>query len=362
MIFGRSFKLFREKKIPQRKIPRIMCTLGKTTDDIGVLAEMINSGMAAARINTAYATIPEYKQRIDVLRSLRGAISKIPVVLDLKGSQIRLVIEGSMPGKINKFSIAAEDEFPIGFQKGLIAFNYNLSSDIMPGDQVLFENGTIRTIVAEKKEKYAKLKVIEAGEGYIRHGMGVNVPGKLFRNIPRLSPKDFEVIDFAFLENVEYIAISFVRESEDVFCVKRELEKKSKGIILPKIIIKIEDPIGIKNLPTIINDARKEETELMVMIGRGDMFVESPKYMLGVFQKEIISVCKKNDTTVIVATGLLESMQFNRYPTRSEVCDVTNSVLDEPDWLMLSAETANSDYPVEAVKMLQSIINECEKM
>ena len=100
----------------------------------------------------------------------------------------------------------------------------------------------------------------------------------------------------------------------------------------------------------------------MVMLGRGDLFVEAQKHKLAVLQKEAIGICKKLNTPVIVATGLLESMQFNPYPTRSEVCDVTNSVLDEPDWLMLSAETSNSSFPIEAVKMLQSIIKECEKI
>lgn len=352
MIFGKSFRFFRK-----RKSPLIMCTLGTTTDNNNVLAEMIDSGMAAARINTAYATIPEYKQRIDVLRR----IAKIPVVLDLKGSQIRLVTDVSDSGKRNKYSINAGEEFVVGFQDGALSFNHNLTGMLSAGDQILFENGTVQTIVADKKEKYVKLKVIEAGEGYLKHSMGVNIPGKMLSGIPKLSKKDLEIINFAFSENIEYIAISFVRDSEDVFCVKSEFEK-NVGVLAPKIIIKIEDPLGIKNLSSIINDARKKGIELSVMIARGDLFVETPKHKLAVLQKAMIDICKKFDVPVIVATGLLESMQFNRFPTRSEVCDVTNSVLDEPDWLMLSAETSNSRYPVEAVKMLQSIIKECEKI
>ncbi|MBI2626098.1 MAG: hypothetical protein HYW69_00705 [Candidatus Nealsonbacteria bacterium] len=343
---GKGFKGLWQKVIGANKGPKIICTLGTTTDDESVLRQMIEYGMAAARINTAYATIPEYKKRIEAVRRL----AKIPIILDLKGSQIRLLTN-------NRYSIEPGEEFSVGFKAGDISFNYDFFEDISPGDIILFENGTIKTVVAEKKNRYLALRVIEAGEGRLRNHMGVNIPGKVFRNIPLLSEKDMEVIDFALKEKIEYLAISFVRKSEDVF----NLADRLAGGNPPRIIIKIEDPVGAKNLQQIIRESRNRSIELIVMIGRGDLFVEAPKHRLPFIQKEIIKICKELSTEVIVATGLLESMQFNPYPTRSEVCDTANAVFDGADWLMLSAETSNSSYPAEAVKMLKSVIEGCQE-
>lgn len=339
MKFGRNFKS-----------PKIICTLGTTTDDADILKEMIKEGMRCARINTAYTDTKRYKERIDLLRS----IEKIPVILDLKGSQIRISTE-------DKYRIAVGMEFPVGFQKGSIAFNHDFFDEIFPGDRVLFENGTIKTVVAEKKNHYLVLKIIEAGEGYLTNHMGVNVPGRIFRNILSLTQRDVEIIHFALEERVEFIAISFARSVEDVFNLKKAMEGAEKNKSnQPGIIIKIEDPVGVDNLEKIIRDTKTQGIELAVMIGRGDLFVESPQIQLPFIQKKIINTCDGLETPVIVATGLLESMQYNPYPTRSEVCDTANAILDGADWLMLSGETSNSRYPVEAVRMLSDIIKESQ--
>lgn len=336
-LFGKSFKP-----------PKIICTIGTTTDDENILREMIKEGMACARINTAYVGIPEYKRRIDALRK----IANLPVILDLKGSQIRVSTD-------DKYRIEQGDEFPVGFQKGAISFNYDFFDEILPGDVVLFENGTIKTIVAEKHQngRYVTLGVLEAGEHHLTNRMGANIPNRIFKGIPLLTPKDKEVIDFALREKIEFLAISFVRSSQDVLNVKKIIEAGNSGH-KPKIIAKIEDPIGFAALGSIIKESKKD---IMVMIGRGDLFVEAPQNALALIQKEIIKLCNKQGVSVIVATGLLESMQFNPHPTRSEVCDTANAVLDGADWLMLSAETSNSRYPAEAVKTLAGIIEECRK-
>lgn len=353
---GKNFNL---KTVFQRifgsgKIPKIICTLGTTTDDVNVQKQMIRWGMAAVRLNTAYATILQYQQRIASVKK----IADIPAILDLKGSQIRLLTN-------DRYHIETGEAFNVGFKTGDIAFNYDFFNEISPGEQILFENGTIRTVVAEKKNHYLVLQVLQAGEGHIRNHMAANVPGKIFRSVPLLTQKDIEVIDFAVKERIEYLAISFVRTMKDINNLREAIlaasRKNSSKTPLPGIIIKIEDLTGVKNLPAIIKETQEQRQELLVMIGRGDMFVEAPKYRLPFIQKEIIQICHELNTQVIVATGLLESMQFNPEPTRSEVCDVANSVFDGADWLMLSAETSNSRYPAEAVKMLQNIIEECLK-
>ena len=233
---GTSFKqIFRRVFGDGVEMPKIICTLGTTTDDEAVMRQMIKYGMAAARINTAYATIPEYKKRIDAVRQL----AKIPIILDLKGSQIRLLTD-------DKYRIEPGDEFTVSFQGGPIAFNYDFYGEMSPGEQVLFENGTIRTLVAEKKNHLLVLRVIEAGEGHLRNHMGVNVPGRVFQGIPLLSGKDLEVIKFGIEEKVEYLAISFVRETEDALSLRYAINDlllgKAKANIpvnfKPKMIIK----------------------------------------------------------------------------------------------------------------------------
>lgn len=345
ILFGRN-----SNKAREMKIPKIICTLGTTTDDPFVLRQMIESGMAMARINTAYATIARYKQRIDLLRS----IAEVPVILDLKGSQIRIFTG-------DRYRIGVGDEFPAGFKNGDIAFNHDFFEEVLPGDEILFENGTIRTIVAEKKNHYLVLKVIESGEGHLTNHMGANIPGRVFKSIPSLTEKDREVVEFAVKEKVEFLAVSFVRTSEDVSSLREMINEKKGDHKPPEIIVKIEDPIGAANLETIIKELKDSEPELTVMIGRGDLFVEAPKNQLPFLQKKIIKVCGDFHIPVIAATGFLESMQYGPYPTRAEVCDVVNVILDGADFLMLSGETSNSQYPAEAVKTLQGIIGEYKK-
>lgn len=347
MISGKGFKHLLNRGAGEN--PGIICTLGTTTDAEDVLREMVQYGMACARINTAYADVSEYKRRIDTLRGIKG----LPVILDLKGSQIRITAA-------DKYRIEVGDEFPVGFQRGDIAFNHDFFDEIAPGDLVLFENGTIRTVVSEKKNRYVVLRVVEAGGYHLANHMGVNIPNRLFRGIPLLTPKDLEVIDFALRENIELLAISFARSSQNVLELRNKIVEKGGDPNQVQIVIKIEDPTGFQNLQEIITASKKEGIELAVMIGRGDMFVECQQGQLPFIQKRIIRLCRELDTPVIVATGLLESMQYNRYPTRSEVCDTANAVLDGADWLMLSAETSNSRWPVEAVRMLSDIIKECQ--
>lgn len=330
----------------------IICTLGTTTDDRSVLEDMIASGMSCARMNTAYASIGDYQKRLDLLRS----VAHIPVMMDLKGPEARLISDRPYP--IDKGTYV-----DIGFRDETISFNKDFYKDLVLKDDIYLENGTIHLKVRCKRDRQVRLEVIDPGEGEIRSGMGVNVPGR-YLDVERLSAKDYSVIDFAIQNHVEYLALSFVRDHQDILNLEQAIENirdMYPGSIRPKMVAKIEDSYGIDNLDAIIKSAAEEGQELDVMAARGDLGVELPIEKLPFAQQQIIRTCKKHNTYVITATDLLGSMQYGYMPTRSEVCDVYNALNMGSDALMLSGETSNSRNPVGAVQMLHSIIEKYEK-
>jgi len=384
-----------------RPKPKIICTLGTTTDDYEVLEGMVRHGMNCARINTAYATLEEYKDRIDTLKS----IADLPVMMDIKGPQVRVKSEYNL-------RVSKGDEIMLGFNQGAVHFTKDFLEDLEVDDKITFENGTIETLVIAKNKPARKvtLKVINPGNGDFHKDMGANVPGK-YLNVERFSKKDLEVVDFTIKNNLDYIALSFTRDKEDVKSLyelinkrrnaleegSRKTENKhknkeynplsnynlaqvtskyqssnyqnkyrrdNKGVAEENeekeigIIAKIEDEQGIDNLEDILSYVKRENIKFGVMIARGDMFVELPYYKMPRYQKDIIRLCKKYDVSVITATGLLGSMTESKKPARAEVSDVANAVLDGSDALMLSAETSNSQNPVLAVKVLSEIMRE----
>ena len=175
------------------KKPKIIATLGTTTDSKIVLEQMIVEGMRCARMNTAYATIDEYQARLDMLRD----IAPVDVMMDIKGPQVRLEADRA-------YQIEEEDMIIVGFKNEPIHFNKNFYDDVDAGDEVLIENGTIKTHIAKKKEGKLHLMIDEPGEGQIHKQMGINVPG-IYLNVSKLSSKDKEVIDFTLKNNIEYI-------------------------------------------------------------------------------------------------------------------------------------------------------------
>lgn len=215
-------------------------------------------------------------------------------------------------------------------------------------------------VVKDEERKKVTLLVENPGNSNFHKDMGANVPGR-YLHVDRFSKKDLKVIDFSVKNNLEYIALSFTRDAEDVQeldKVIRQAGKKYDKRKKPTIILKIEDKYGIENLEKILVYARKRNIKLGVMVARGDMTVELPYYKMPAYQKYIINKCKEYRVPVAVATGLLCSMTENNHPARAEISDVANAVLDGSDALMLSAETSNSQNPVLAVKTLSEIARE----
>ena len=316
------------------KKTKIVCTIGPSSLEPETLEKMIDAGMNCARINTAYGDFDRYKTIVDSVREL----ADIPVMVDLKGPEIRIKTEGELV-------VHAGDILEVG--SGTVRFNHNFVEQMSVGDVVLVDNGRIRTIVTEKQDQILRLHV-ERG-GVIADGKGVNVPNKQL-TIQTLSNRDHKIIEFATKHQVEFLALSFTRNAKDVANL-RAAAQGFKGAVISKI----ENFEGLKNFNQILNASEA------IMVARGDLGIEIPTERVPLVQKSLIRKCNQAGKTVITATEMLESMMNNPSPTRAEVSDVANAILDGTDATMLSGETAIGNYPVESVSMMARVANETEK-
>jgi pyruvate kinase len=296
---------------------------------------MYRAGMNGARINTAYGTLEQYGIMVSRLRE----VADIPTIVDLKGPEIRL------RAKVKKI-VNAGDVFELGKGKR-IGFNSDIYEDVDVGDTVLVDNGRLRTQVVEKHGEVLKLLAKTSGE--IDDGKGVNIPNKKLA-VPTLSKKDLQIIDFAKENDVEFIALSFTRSAQDI----TNLKKEANGF-KDAIIAKIENSEGVDKFNEILDASDG------IMVARGDLGVEIEPEKVPHVQKSIIRKCNQRGKIVVTATEMLESMTHQPIPTRAEVSDVANAILDGTEVTMLSGETAVGQYPVESVLMMSRIAKETEK-
>jgi pyruvate kinase len=318
------------------KKTKIICTIGPASLSKEKLRKMYRAGMNGARINTAYGTLDQYR---DMIETIRG-VADIPVIVDIKGPEIRLRVRG-------KRTVKKGDVLEAGFKDETISFSRNFYDGVDVGDNVLVDNGKLRLQVAEKKKSILKLVALTPGE--IDDGKGVNIPYTKLA-VPTLSGRDREIVSLAKEKDVEFIALSFTRNAQDV----KNLRKEAHGF-KGAIIAKIENSEGVNNFNHILDVADG------IMVARGDLGVEIEPERVPLVQKSIIRQCNQRGKTVVTATEMLESMMHNPIPTRAEVSDVANAILDGTEVTMLSGETAVGQYPVEAVSMMSRIAVETEK-
>jgi pyruvate kinase len=274
-----------------------------------------------------------------VIKTIRE-VADIPVIVDIKGPEIRLRVKG-------KKIVEKGDVLEAGFKDETISFTKNFYHEVDVGDNVLVDNGKLRLRVAEKKKTTLKLVALTSGE--MDDGKGVNIPYKQL-TVPTLSGRDREIVHLAKEKDVEFIALSFTRNGRDV----KNLRKETHGF-KGAIIAKIENFEGVNNFDEILEAADG------IMVARGDLGVEIEPERVPLVQKSIIRQCNQRGKTVVTATEMLESMMRNPIPTRAEVSDVANAILDGTEVTMLSGETAVGQYPVEAVSMMSRIAVETEK-
>lgn len=324
---------------------KIICTIGPSSQEHEILVKMIEQGMDVARLNFSHGNFDEHAQRIKAVRKAAKTVEKaVAIMLDTKGPEIRT---GLLANK--KIRLEGGQHFILSSREILgnehaahISYEY-LHEEISPGDTILLSDGLISLQVEEVKDKDIHCLVMNGGE--LGEKKGVNIPGVRI-NLPFLSDKDRQDINFGIDQGVDYIAASFVRTSRDVLEIKRILEQRNSDI---DIIAKIESQEGVDNLENIIKVADG------VMVARGDLGVEIPMEEVPIVQKILIEKCNQAAKIVIIATQMLDSMIQNPRPTRAEVSDVANAIFDGADAIMLSGETAAGKYPLAAVEAMNRI-------
>lgn len=318
------------------KKTKIVCTVGPASFSSHVIEKMFHAGMNAARINTAYGSLAQYESIIETVRE----VTNLAVMVDIKGPEIR--IRAAQPRTLNR-----GDLLEVGFNGEEVCFNHDLYSEMAINDLILIDNGKIRTHVVEKSNHKLCLKF--ASGGTIENGKGVNVPNKHL-SVPTLCERDLEILKLCKELDVEYVALSFTRNAKDVENLLHA--HRFEG----GVIAKIENSEGVQNMEEILAVASG------IMVARGDLGVEIEPEKVPLVQKSLIKLCNQKGKVVVTATEMLESMINQSCPTRAEVSDVANAILDGSDAVMLSGETAVGKYPVEAVKMMSRIANETEKV
>ncbi len=333
------------------KRTKIICTMGPNTNDKNILMELAKNGMNVARFNFSHGDYNEHMGRLELLKEVRKELD-IPVaaLLDTKGPEIRtgvlkdgkkVTLKEGQTYTLTTREVVGDDQ--VGY------INYSgLNADVVPGNKILIDDGLIEMDVVEVKDTDIICKVINGGE--LGEKKGVNVPNVKIK-LPALTDKDKEDILFGIKQGFDFIAASFVRTADCIREIKDILESHGSSM---KVIAKIENAEGIENLDEIIAVSDG------IMVARGDMGVEIPAEKVPYIQKMIIRKCNEQCKTVITATQMLDSMIRNPRPTRAEVTDVANAVYDGTDAVMLSGETAMGKYPVEALKMMATIVEDSE--
>ncbi|NLY66217.1 MAG: pyruvate kinase [Tissierellia bacterium] len=335
------------------KKTKIVCTIGPASEKEEVLRELILNGLNVARLNFSHGTYEEHKNRIETIKKIRNELDMpIAIMLDTKGPEIRLkkFKEGTVTLSDNDtFTLTTRDV--IG-DETIVGISYEgLPQDVKVGSRILIDDGLIELEVREIVNGTDIICNVLNG-GTLKDHKGVNVPNTSI-NLPAITEKDINDIKFGIENDVDFVAASFIRKADDVLEIRKVLEDNGGDHI--EIISKIESQEAIDNIDEII------EASDGIMVARGDLGVEIDAEEIPLLQKQIVRKCNKAGKPVIIATQMLDSMIRNPRPTRAEVTDVANAILDGTDAIMLSGETAAGKYPIEAVKTMTSIAMRTER-
>ena len=338
---------------------KIVCTIGPATNSEEQLEQLMRAGMNVARLNFSHGKQDEHALVIERIRAIASRL-KLPIAIlqDLQGPKIRTgPLQSGEPVKLTDGATFTITTRPVAGNAQLVSTTYQqLPQDVKPGDRILLDDGLMELRVLNANETDVHCMVIHGG--LLKEHKGINLPGVAV-SAPALTEKDRNDLRFGILHDVDYVALSFVRKPEDVLEAKAlirqlQVEKGDKHIVPTPLIAKLEKPEAVARLDDIL------EVVDGVMVARGDLGVEMPLEKVPIIQKRIIDKCNDLGLPVITATQMLESMITNPRPTRAEVSDVANSVLDGTDAIMLSAETATGAYPIEAVQVMVRIALEIE--
>ncbi len=336
-------------KLPRRT--KIVATLGPATSTPERIRELLSAGVDVVRLNFSHGTPQEHARMAQMVREMTQEMGKtVAIMQDLQGPKIRVgefpngtvfIPAGTTVSLTTRAVPGSADVIPLLYP--------SLSQDVKPGDRILLDDGNLELVVEICGEDTVQCRVIRGGP--LSSHKGVNFPDTRLR-LPSLTEKDIADLQFGLGMGVDYVALSFVRRAEDLLHVRRIL--RSLGALEVRLIAKLERAEAIENLDEIVEAADG------VMVARGDLGVELDPERIPILQKVIIRKANQVGIPVITATQMLESMVHHPRPTRAETSDVANAILDGTDAVMLSAETATGNYPVEAVQMMDRIARAVE--
>jgi pyruvate kinase len=330
---------------------KIVCTLGPSSSDYETIKELILTGMNVARLNFSHGTHEEHQALIEnIRRASRDTGRLLGILLDLQGPKIRVgrFAQGQAALRAGaRFTITGRE---VEGDETIVSSTYRLiAQDVHPGERILLDDGNLALRVVEVNAPDVVCEVTLGG--VLKNNKGINIPGAAL-SVDTITEKDLKDVEFGIRQDVDFLAMSFVRHPDDLRRMRAYLDEA--GARLP-IIAKIEKPQALEHIEEIVAVSNG------IMVARGDLGVEMAPEEVPAIQKKIISLCNGSGVPVITATQMLESMVNNPRPTRAEASDVANAILDGSDAVMLSAESASGRYPVEAVAVMKRIIHATEE-
>lgn len=337
--------------LPQKRT-KIVCTIGPASEKKAILARMVRAGMNVARLNFSHGTYTNHRMLVKNIRAAAKSVGvSVALLADLQGPKVRVGIlpkDGMILKKGAMVVFCAGTETMRG---AVIPVPYDgLARDLTKGDRILLDDGLIEVVVLSIRGREIRTRVVTGGT--LTSHKGFNVPTATLR-ISAVTEKDLKDLVFALRQGVDFVALSFVRTARQVLDVRKTLNRSKRNRDV-KILVKIEKHEALTNFDAILAVADG------IMVARGDLAIETPAEEVPVHQKEMIEKCLVAAKPVIVATQMLDSMIRNPRPTRAEVSDVANAVIDHTDATMLSGETASGAYPIQSVEMMARVIEETE--
>ena len=333
---------------------KLVATLGPSSSDYKTIKQLVLAGVSLVRINMSHGTYDEHTKKIDIIEKLHNEGKLVAIMTDLKGPKIRC---GNFENEGVQFNtgditrIVKEDV--LGNKERFTTTYKNLYNDLSIGNVFTFDDGMLAFEVTDKEKEDEVIVCKALNSHFLKSRKGLNAPNVKLMN-EYMSEADLKDLEYICSKNVDYIAASFVRRKEDLIELKKVLMEHGREDI--KIVSKIESPEGVNNIDEIL------EVSNAVMIARGDLGVEVALEDVPFIQKQVIKKCNIAGKPVIVATHMLESMQTSPRPTRAEVSDVFNAILDGADAVMLSGESASGKYPIESVKIQARIAKKAEEI
>lgn len=334
------------------KNTKIICTLGPSSSSVDVLKEMINSGMNVARFNMSHGTHQSHSELMDAVRKARAELNApVAILVDTKGPEIRVrdFADGGVTlVKGKKFTLTTLQV--VGdIDKVSVSYS-NLPKLVRKGTSILLNDGNIELSVLSTTKTEVVTKVVVGG--YLSNKKSINIPS-VDLDMPYISEQDQKDIEFACKQKADYLAISFVNKKEDVIAVKKLLAKFGRPSI--KIISKIESRLGVQNAHEILEESDG------IMVARGDLGVEVDFAKIPIIQKQLIAECNTHGKIVVTATQMMESMTTASRPTRAEISDVANAIMDGTTAIMLSGESSAGKHPALVVNAMNRIASEIEQ-